>query len=66
MTTWQGWWKSKTFWSAVGLVGLAIYQATQGDWALALTTFLAALAALGVRHAVAKAAYELRFGGWRN
>ena len=44
----------KTYIAAVGLVGLAVYQASQGDVQTAFQTFLAALAAVGLRHAVAK------------
>lgn len=46
---------SKTFWAAVGLVGLAVYQATQGQMDTAWQSFMAALAALGIRHALYKA-----------
>lgn len=48
--------RSKTFWSAVGLMGLAVYQITQGQTELAIQSALAALAAFGIRHAIAKSA----------
>jgi len=48
------WLTSKTTWAAVGLACLAIYQATQGQYDQAVQNFLAALAAIGIRHAVAK------------
>lgn len=46
----------KTYLSALGLLGLAVYQASEGAYQLALQSFLAALAAFGLRQAVAKAA----------
>ena len=42
----------KTYIAAVGLVGLAIYQVSQGDITTAVQTALAALAAFGVRSAI--------------
>ena len=47
-----GW---KTYLAAAGLVGLAIYQLSQGEIQAAIQSFLAALAALGIRHAVGRA-----------
>lgn len=46
---------SKTFWAGVGLFGLAIYQATQSQYDNAVQSAMAALAVLGIRHAIAKA-----------
>lgn len=55
----------KTYLSALGLAGLGIYQlvmaVTTKDWsqaALAWQSFMAALAALGLRAAVSKAATQ--------
>jgi hypothetical protein len=45
----------KTYIAAVGLVGLAIYQATNGQYDQAIQSILAAAAAAGLRNAVAKA-----------
>ena len=46
---------SKTFWSAIGLVCYAIYQAaTLNQFDEAVKTLLAALAAFGLRDAIAK------------
>jgi hypothetical protein len=44
----------KTYLAAVGLVGLAVYQISQGQIETALQSFLAAVTATGLRHAVAK------------
>jgi hypothetical protein len=45
---------SKTYLAALGLAGLALYQASQGDYPSAAQSFLAALAAAGLRHAITK------------
>jgi hypothetical protein len=44
----------KTYVAGVGLFGLAIYQVSTGDYQTAMQSFLAALAAVGLRHAIAK------------
>jgi hypothetical protein len=44
----------KTYLSAIGLVGLAVYQFSQGDLTTAIQSSLAAVAASGLRHAIAK------------
>lgn len=44
----------KTYLAAAGLAGLAVYQFSQGDYAKAVETAMAALAAAGLRHAVSK------------
>jgi hypothetical protein len=44
----------KTYLAAVGLVGLAVYQVSQGQIETALQSFLAAATATGLRHAMAK------------
>ncbi len=44
----------KTYLAAAGLVGLAVYQASQGQIDGAAQSALAALTAVGLRHAVAK------------
>ncbi len=46
----------KTYLAAVGLLGLAVYQASQSQFEPAFQSLLAALAAVGLRHAVAKTA----------
>jgi hypothetical protein len=46
----------KTYIAAAGLAGLALYQASIGQYDQASQSILAALAAAGIRHAVAKAA----------
>jgi hypothetical protein len=45
----------KTYIAAAGLAGLAVYQFSQGQLEPAVQSFLAALTAAGLRHAVAKA-----------
>ncbi len=45
----------KTYIACFGLIGLAIYQVSQGQFDTAFQTILAALAAYGLRSAVAKA-----------
>jgi len=47
----SGW---KTYIAAIGLAGLAIYQLSQGDYPHAIETLSAALAAVGLRHAISK------------
>lgn len=48
--------KSKTFWSVLGLLGLALYHVTVSppDYARAWEALMAALAAAGIRHAIAR------------
>ncbi len=48
--------KYKTYIAAAGLAGLALYQASTGDYQHAMQSFLAALAAAGLRHETAPAA----------
>lgn len=45
----------KTYLGAAGMFGLALYQVSQGQYDQALQSFLAALTAAGLRHAVTKA-----------
>lgn len=45
---------AKSYIAAAGMAGLALYQLTQGQFDLGLQSLLAALAVLGVRHAIAK------------
>lgn len=47
----SGW---KTYLAAAGLLGLAIYQVSQGDYEHAMQSFMASLAAVGLRHAIAR------------
>ena len=44
----------KTYLAAVGLMGLAVYQVSQGQFETAYQSFMGALAAVGLRHAIAK------------
>lgn len=44
----------KTYVAALGLLGLALYQASLGEFETAAQAFLAALAAAGLRDAIAK------------
>ena len=44
----------KTYVAAAGLVGLAVYQFSQGQVETGVQSVLAALTAVGLRHAVAK------------
>jgi hypothetical protein len=44
----------KTYVAAIGLVGLAVYQFSQGQIDTGVQSLLAALAAAGLRHAVTK------------
>jgi hypothetical protein len=46
----------KTYVAAAGFAGLALYQFTQGDATAGFQSLLAALGAVGLRHAVSKAA----------
>lgn len=46
-----GW---KTYLAALGLLGLAIYQFSQGQIELAIQSLMAALAAFGLRQAIDK------------
>ena len=48
----------KTYLAAAGLFGLALWQVSSGNYEPAIQSFLGGLAALGVRHAVSKAAEE--------
>jgi hypothetical protein len=45
---------SKTYLAAIGLVGLAVYQASTGDYSQAIQSLMGALAAAGLRSAIAK------------
>lgn len=44
----------KTYLAAAGLFGMAVYQFSLGQYDQATQTFLSALAAAGLRHAVSK------------
>lgn len=44
----------KTYLAAAGLFGLALYQFSTGTYAEAWATLMAALAAVGLRHAVGR------------
>lgn len=44
--------------SGVGLVGLGVYQFSQGQYETALQSVMAGLAVLGLRHAIAKSAAQ--------
>lgn len=44
----------KTIISCIGLVGLGIYQASQGEFGAAMQSFIAALGLFGLRSAMAK------------
>ncbi len=46
----------KTYIAAAGLVGLAVYQASTGDFAQAFQTLMSALVAAGLRSAIASQA----------
>jgi hypothetical protein len=48
----------KTYLAAVGLVGLAVYQVSQGQLDQAFQALCAALAAVGLRHAIQKGASQ--------
>ena len=45
----------KTYIAAAGLLGLAVYQLSQGDLTAAYQSVMAALGAAGLRHSIAKA-----------
>jgi hypothetical protein len=45
----------KTYLAAAGLVGLAVFQVSTGQYEQAVQSALAALTAVGLRHAIAKA-----------
>lgn len=47
----NGW---KTYIAAVGLLGLAIYNFSMGDYTTGMTNLMAALAAFGIRNAMAR------------
>ena len=51
MSKTTGW---KTYLAAAGLMALAIWQTSQGDHQVAVQTFLAGFAVLGLRHAIGK------------
>jgi hypothetical protein len=46
--------KWKTYLAGAGLLGLALYQVSQAQYQEGITSVLAALAALGLRHELAK------------
>lgn len=48
----DGW---KTYIAAIGLVGLAVYNFSTGDYQTGMTNLMAALAAFGIRSAMARA-----------
>jgi hypothetical protein len=48
------WLTGKTAIAAYGFIGMAVYQASQKQYDLALQSLLAAFGLIGVRHAVAK------------
>jgi len=50
----------KTVLAAAGLFGLAVYQASQGDYIHAIQSALAALAVFGVRVAIARQDMAMR------
>lgn len=45
----------KTYVAAAGLIGLAVYQLSNGEATNAINSLLAALTAAGLRHAIQKA-----------
>lgn len=47
----SGW---KTYVAGIGLIGLGVYQISQGQYEAALQSIAAGIAALGLRHAVEK------------
>ncbi len=51
LTIGSGW---RTYLAAAGLLGYALYQASTGDYAAAWQSLMAALAAFGLRQAIAK------------
>lgn len=44
----------KTYIAAAGLIGLAVYQASQGDLQSAIQSVIAAFGLFGVRHAISR------------
>jgi hypothetical protein len=46
----------KTYLAATGLLGLSVYQVSQGQYEMSYQSFMAALTAFGLRHAIAKQA----------
>jgi hypothetical protein len=44
----------KTYLAAAGLLGLALWQLSEGQYETAIQSFLAALAAFGLRQAVSR------------
>lgn len=52
----------KTYLGAVGFFLVAVYQTLQGDYVHAGEAFMAALTAVGIRHAVEKAAPDAKDG----
>jgi hypothetical protein len=46
----------KTYLAAAGMFGLALYQFSAGDYQTAFTSLMAALAAVGIKHAVSRQA----------
>lgn len=49
----------KTYVAAIGLVGLSVYQFSQGQFDQGTQSLLAALAAFGLRHAISNATPEI-------
>ena len=43
----------KTYFAAIGLVGLAVYQASTGEYPQAIQSIMGALATVGLRSAIA-------------
>ena len=50
---------NKTYLAAFGLMGLAVYQLSTGDYTAALQSFMAGLAAMGLRNGLEKAVQDL-------
>ena len=44
----------KSYIAAIGLIGLAVYQASVGQWDLMFQSILGAIGLFGIRHAIAK------------
>lgn len=44
----------KTYLAAAGMFGLALYQFSSGEYDTAWTSLMAALAAVGIKHAVTR------------
>lgn len=49
MTAFSGW---KTYLAAAGLLGLAVHQFSQGQYEIAIQTFMQGLGLLGLRWAI--------------